>query len=111
MKIHTTSTGAVTFVKPHGPILKEDGQSLCDCASMHIREQLGRVVLDLEDVPYMDSEGLEALVSLEERFGSCGRVLKLCHVGETLREVFEITGCLDAVEFFDDPQSAARSFL
>lgn len=57
-----------------------------------------RVVVNLEDVTYMDSSGLGVLVEVLRKVRSFGGTLRLCCLSERVRSVFEITR-LD--HFFD----------
>ena len=40
-----------------------------------------------------------------------GRTLKLCGVGETVREVLDMTGLDSLFEFYEDVNAGARSFM
>lgn len=76
-----------------------------------IRGNLGRVVLDLSTVPFVDSKGLEVLVELTEDLGQSGQSLRLCGVNKTVREVLDLTELTNAFEHFEDSNTAVRSFL
>jgi anti-anti-sigma factor len=62
-------------------------------------------------VPYVDSVGLESLVGATEELSASGRSLRLCGAGETLREVLELTGLSGRFEYYEDVNTAVRSFL
>ncbi|HYE01655.1 MAG TPA: STAS domain-containing protein, partial [Phycisphaerales bacterium] len=71
----------------------------------------GRLVLDAAAIPFVDSAGLEALVQAAEELAESGQTLKLCGVGETLREVLDLTELSGLFEYFADVGDATRSFL
>lgn len=54
------------------------------------------IVLDLAQVPYMDSSGIASLVKLLSRGRKSNTGLKLCSLAKQVRSVFEITR-LDSV--------------
>lgn len=68
-----------------------------------------RVVLDLADVPYLDSSGIELLLEL------CGVQVaphqrpKLAALSETCLEALELTSILTRLEVFDTVENALRS--
>lgn len=50
-----------------------------------------RIVLNLADVPYMDSSGVASLVKLLSRTGKAKIGLSLCGLNQRVRSIFEIT--------------------
>ena len=52
----------------------------------------GNLILDCSDLVYISSAGLRVLLSLQKK-RTAG--MKLIHVGELVREVFEMTGFID----------------
>lgn len=111
MRIEETRHGAVTVLRPIGPLIRTDAEQVRDKARAGAERSLGRLVLDFEAVPYTDSAGLEALADLAEEMASAGRELKLTGVNETLREIFELTELAVLFEHYEDVSAAARSFL
>lgn len=111
MEIQEQRQGAVVVIRPNGPLTGEDAILVKRRLEEAIQQNLGRVVLDAAAIPYADSQGLEVLVDLTERLEQTGRALKLSGVGETLREALELVGWAEAFEFYQDVQSAVRSFL
>lgn len=111
MEIHEQRQGAVTVVRPGGPVTGSDADQLRDRLVQVVGESLGRVVLDASRVSYLDSRGLEALVDISEEMSHTGSALKLCTVNETVRQVLELTGTARSFEHFEDATAAVRSFL
>jgi len=111
MKIQEQRTGAVMVLKPSGPLAQEDAGEFKAVAMRVLESSLGRFVVDMSDVPYADSVGLEALLDVTESLSASGQMLRLCSENKTLREVFTLTGLSPAFEHFDDVNTAVRSFL
>jgi anti-anti-sigma factor len=111
MEIQETNQGAVTVLKPGGPLTAADAEAFKQRALQVAGKSLGRLLVDASAIAFVDSQGLEALVDVTEALGEGGRSLKLCMAGITLCEVLELTGWADAFEFFDDVTSGVRSFL
>lgn len=111
MDIQEQRHGAVTVVKPVGPLVQADAEQFRTHLEGVLARSLGRFVLDASAVPYVDSPGLESLASATETLISGGRSLRVCGAGETLREVLDLTGLAERFEFFEDVTTAVRSFL
>ena len=99
------------MVQPHGALLEADAEQVKSTLLQTASANLGRVVLDMEADPFVDSRGLEVLVEVSEELSEGGQVLKLCGANKTVREVLEITELAPHFEYFEDASSAARSFL
>ena len=57
-------------------------------------DNVSELVLDFEHLDYLSSAGLRVLLSAQKRMNKQGS-MKLLHVNETVKEVFEITGFAD----------------
>jgi len=111
MKIQESKQGAVTVLKPAGPLIQTDAAEFRTVASRLMETSLGRFVVDLSAIPYVDSLGLETLVDVTEQLSASGQSLKLCAANKTLREVLNLAGVASLFEHFDDVNTAIRSFL
>jgi anti-anti-sigma factor len=111
MEIRTQRQGAVTIVRPDGPLLAADADQVKKALLDTAAEALGRMVLDMESIHFVDSRGLEVLVEVTEELSESGQALKLCGANKTVREVLELTELAPLFEHFEDASSAARSFL
>lgn len=111
MKIQTHQCGAVAVIRPDGPLVAGEVDALRKELTEAVHNNLGRVVLDVSAVPFVDSQGLESLLDITCELAQNGKVLKICAPGETLKEVMELTGVSSDFEQFEDVISAVRSFL
>lgn len=111
MKISEQRQGAVTVIKPEGPLIDKDAGDFKQRAGTFMRDSMGRLVLDMSGIPFIDSKGLEAMVELAEEMTGQGQALKLCATGKTVREVLELTELVSHFDHFEDVNSAVRSFL
>ena len=111
MKITEQRQGAVTVLRPEGPLLEADAAPLKQKLMTTMGASLGRFVVDMSAIPYLDSKGLEALVEVTEELGRGGQALRLCSAQKTVREVMELTDLATLFEHFEDTNTAVRSFL
>src|SRR3954471_2684733 len=111
MDIHEQRHGAVTVVKPQGPLVLAEAEQFARHVDEVMLRSLGRFVIDASAIPYLDSMGLESLVKATNDLSASGRSLRICGAGETFREVLDLTGLADRFEHYEDVTTAVRSFL
>jgi anti-anti-sigma factor len=111
MKIQELRHGAVTVLKPEGPLLDADADQFKTGAMTALRGSMGRLVVDLSAVPFVDSKGLEVLLDVTDEMSQQGQSLKLFATNKTVREVLELTDLVSLFEHYEDVNSAVRSFL
>lgn len=111
MKIDRSRVGSVGVVAPHGSVTQTEIDDLSATISITRQSSGGRVVLDLSNVPYVDSQALEAMLDYADQQRSAGQTAKLAAVTDTCREILDLTDVLGEFELFDSVDSAVRSFL
>ena len=111
MNVQEQRQGAVTVIKPEGPLLGTDAEQFKNRLLQVMKESLGRCVVDTSAVPFVDSRGLETLVETNDEMARSGHVLKLCGVTETVRQVLELTKLAPRFDYFEAVNSAVRSYL
>lgn len=111
MEITENRHGAVTVVKPAGPLMGPEVERLKAHLADVTARSLGRFVVDASAIPLVDSRGLEVLAEAAKDLGESGQALRLCGAGETLREVLELTDLAGMFEHYADVTTAVRSFL
>ena len=68
-----------------------------------------RLILDLEEVPYIDSTALGSLLRTHATVSRLGGALKLLRVKGHVRELLELTRLLSVFEAFDSEAAAMAS--
>ena len=111
MKIETQQVGTVEVIKPMGTLVEDDATTFAHKLKRRFESANSRVVLDLCEVPYVDSTALEALLDAAEVMEQRSARLRLVTVAPTVREVLELTGLSQRIQFFERVQDAVRSFL
>ena len=56
---------------------------------------LTALTLNFEKLEYLSSAGLRVLLSAQKKMNKQGGAMKICHVNETIAEIFEVTGFSD----------------
>ena len=111
MDIQEQRQGAVTVLKPQGPLVAQDADQFQVSLTAVLATSLGRFVVDASEIPYVDSRGLEVLKEATEQLSDSGQALRLCGANETVREVLDLTDLSRLFEHYQDVNSAVRSFL
>ena len=110
MDIHTEEIGAITVLTVQGALTVDHGVTTLRSL---IREMVdsgkSKVVLDLEAVDYMDSLGLEALLTASTAIGKQGGRLALAGMKPRLRHLFEITRLGEIFETHENRTAAVDS--
>src|SRR5215217_4951721 len=91
MKIQEQLQGAVIVLKPEGALVETDAGVVKQRLLQTLNATLGRFVVDMSAIPYVDSKGLEVLVEMTEEMGRSGQALRMCGANKTVREVLELT--------------------
>ena len=69
-----------------------------------------RIVINLEQVNYVDSAGIGALIEIHRNIRAKGGSLKLCNLGPKLRQALDIARLLPIFETCPSETAAVASF-
>ena len=58
---------------------------------------VSKLTFDMKDLEYVSSAGLRVLLSAQKIMNAQGE-MKVCHVSETIMEIFEVTGFSDILD-------------
>jgi anti-sigma B factor antagonist len=111
MEISERNTGKVTVLDLSGKITLGEGDVLLKDKLYSLLNQ-GRkdVLLNLENVQYVDSAGLGAIVAAYTTMTRDGGSLKLANVTKKMQDLLSITKLLTVFETFDSEAEALRSY-
>jgi anti-sigma B factor antagonist len=111
IRIEERPVGGVTIVDIVGRLtIDRAAQHLKDKINSLISQQRTHIVLNLEDVPYIDSGGLGQLVASYGAVMKAGGALKLLNVGSRNHDLLSITRLVTLFESFDSEEEAVQSF-
>ncbi len=111
MKIEQRQVGTVEVLTPVGALIDDDAEAFRKKLMQRIEPSDSRIVVSLQEVPYVDSTALEALMDAADELASRATVLKLTNLSPTCRETLELTGLSAKFRLFKDVEDAVRSFL
>jgi anti-sigma B factor antagonist len=111
MQINQRIVGDVAIVEVIGEIVANSGDALLKDKVSSLRQQgYTRVVVDLGNVPYMDSAGLGDLILAYATTKKSGGTLKLMRVTKRLQDLLTITKLVSVFDTYDDETAALASF-
>jgi anti-sigma B factor antagonist len=102
----------------HVTVLDVVGKLTMDQAAQHLKDKINsllsqqrtHIVLNLKNVPYIDSRGLGQLVASYGSVMKTGGALKLLNVTSRNHDLLSITRLVTLFESFDSEAEAVQSF-
>ena len=111
IKIEERLVGSVTVLDIVGKLTTDQGpQHLKDKINSLISQQRTHILLNLKNVPYIDSGGLGQLVASFGTVMKKGGALKLLNVSARNHDLLSITRLVTLFESFDSEAEAVQSF-
>src|SRR5678815_1495090 len=111
MQIEERSAGDVVVLDLKGKMTLGEGDELLkDKINSLLQQGHKKVVLNLEDVPYIDSAGLGEIVRTYTTISRQGGSMKLLNLTKRITDLLSITKLLTVFETYDSEADAVRSF-
>jgi len=111
MHIQQRSVGDVTIIDMSGKMTLGEGDELLrDKVNSLVQQGQKRIVLNLAEVPYIDSAGLGEIVRTYTTVSRNGGSLKLLSLTKRIQDLLSITKLLTVFETFESEADAVRSF-
>ena len=111
MKIVERPVGDVVILDLHGKILIGEGDdALRDAVNRLVESGKTKILLNLGDVPYVDSAGLGEIVRCYTTLSRKGGKLKLLNLTKKIKDLLAITKLLTVFETYDSEDEGVRSF-
>jgi anti-sigma B factor antagonist len=110
VEIEITNAGKYQVLTPNGDLDVYTVGSLRDAIGTMIDQETPRVVVDLDQVPFMDSSGLGALMGGVRRLREAGGDLAIACTREQHLKLFAITGFGEGVSIAPTVEEAAKDF-
>jgi anti-sigma B factor antagonist len=111
MKIVERQVSDVTILDLHGKILIGEGDdALRDAVTKLVDGGKTRILLNLADVPYVDSAGLGEIVRCYTTVSRKNGKLKLLNLTKKIQDLLSITKLLTVFETYESEDEAVKSF-
>ena len=111
MQIEERAAADVTLLDLKGKMTLGEGDELLkDKINSLAMQGRKKIVLNLADVPYIDSAGLGEIVRTYTTISRQGGQLKLLNLTKRIEDLLSITKLLTVFETYDNEADAVRSF-
>ena len=111
MNIKQRKEGEVLIVEMSGRMTIGQGDAEArDAILIALRSGETKILLDMGEVPMVDSAGLGELISVYTSAHRSNAAMKLMKISERVREVLSITRMNGLFDVFDDKAAAIASF-
>lgn len=111
MQIEERAVGDVTVLDLKGRVTLGEGDELLkDKVNSLINQGRRKLVLNLAEVPYIDSAGLGEIVRTYTTVSRQGGSLKLLGLTKRITDLLSITKLLTVFETFESEDDAVKSF-
>jgi anti-sigma B factor antagonist len=111
MKIVERQVGDVVLLDLHGKILIGEGDdALREAVTKLADAGKTKILLNLADVPYVDSAGLGEIVRTYTTVSRKGGKLKLLNLTKKIQDLLSITKLLTVFETYESEDEALRSY-
>ena len=109
--IDSREVSHVTILDIRGRIvLGDEIHLLRDAVRKLVTEGKKKIILNLADVPYVDSAGLGEIVRCYTTVSRKGGKLKLLHLTKKIQDLLAITKLLTVFETYENEEEAIKSF-
>lgn len=111
MQIEERIVGEVTVLDLKGKMTLGEGDELLkDKINSLMNQGRGKILMNLEGVPYIDSAGLGEIVRTYTTVSRQGGTMKLVNLTKRITDLLAITKLLTVFETFDSESEALKSY-
>jgi len=110
MEIDVTQSSGVAIVAPSGDLDMATVQDVRRALAGLLDRGQSRLLVDLDDVGYIDSSGIGALIGAMKQARAAGGDVRLCALQDDVRAIFEITRLAQAMSIHPTRQEALASW-
>lgn len=111
MKIGIRKVDDVTILDLKGKLLFGDGiAELRESINNTVKENETKLLLNFDNVLYMDSTGLGEIVRSYTSIKKAGGVVKIINLTSKVRELLFVTKLITVFDTFEDEDKAVKSF-
>ena len=110
MRINTQNYNDVTVIELQGEVDVDVSDLLKETVTSTVASHRMRIVLDMTNVSFVDSQGLELLLWVRQYCRQKKAQLSLAGLDENLEKILEITGLQNEFDRHAELAEAVRSF-
>jgi anti-sigma B factor antagonist len=108
--LETDNRQSISVMKVKGRIDSETAPELDDALTKLLQQGQNQIVLNLQDVDFMSSAGLRAIVKAFQAAKRAGGDVRLAAVSEPVEIVLRTVGMMQMLQMYPSDQEAMASF-
>ena len=110
MKIETSEKNSVIVISIIGKIDLYNTKEITQLLEKFIHENKLHIIVNLENVPFMDSSGFVSLVTWTRKFQQYSGSLKILNVTGFVKKIIEQNSMKAILQIYDSENAALESF-
>ena len=111
LEVSARESAGVHYLQVHGRLtIGEPSEHLNDFTNQLVQQGARKVVVNLSDIPQIDSSGISSLVKLSISLARQGGGLHLVCGPGRVRDALTVTRLVEAIPTFDNEAAASASF-
>ena len=110
LSIETDNTQSIAVMKVKGRVDSDTAPELDDALTKLLQSNKNKIVLNLQDVNYMSSAGLRAMVKAYQSANKSGGDVRLAAVSEPIEVILRTVGMMQMFKMFSTSEEAAAGF-
>lgn len=101
----------IYIVKLSGEVDLYNANKIKDNISTHLKNSTAKnIIINLDEVTYIDSTGIGTLISIRQIISGARGELRLIHVTNSVKKIFELTKLNMLFKILDDEEAAIATF-
>lgn len=110
LSIETDNRQSVSVMKVKGRVDSETAPELDGALTKLLQDNHNQIILNLQDVDYMSSAGLRAIVKAYQAAKKSGGDLRLAAVSEPVEVILRTVGMMQMLQLYPTEQEAMAGF-
>lgn len=110
MKITIEQKGNIALLTLEGHLGADRGEDLAHTLSNHIEKGNHKIIINMNGVSSVNSQGLSVLISSQKKARVAGGEIKLAGLNRYIKEFFELTHLRTEFEIYETNENAFDSF-
>ena len=111
MKLKRREEDSVVILEVSGKVMGgPDAQKFSDMTTTLVNEGCDKLIIDLSDVPWMNSSGVGILIKAYTSMKNAGAQVKFLNINERVKSILMVTKLLTVFESYYNREDALASF-
>ena len=110
LTITDAEIGGITVAQCKGEMDTNTAAAAGEKLDELIERGVTKLLLDFSEISFLSSAGLRVLLAASKKINAANGQLRICHMNDEVRAVFDVTGFAGIIGVFDDVTSALKDF-